>query len=90
MIGHCRKPGETSMSKIDEVVERVERLLVRHAELQRAQKLTEDQLRAVIQDRDSLRSRLNAARGRIESLLDRLPSEPMPVEMPAAERRPVS
>jgi hypothetical protein len=29
----------------------------------------------VTQERDSLRSRLNAARGRIDSLLERLPAE---------------
>jgi len=35
----------------------------------------EQQLASVTQERDSLRSRLNAARGRIDSLLERLPAE---------------
>ena len=63
------------MSKIEELAERVERLLLRHVELQRTNTLLEQQLAAVMQERDSLRSRLNAARGRIDALLERLPAE---------------
>lgn len=63
------------MSKIDELAERVERLLVRHVELQRTNVLLQQQLGAVTQDRDSLRARLTAARGRIDALLERLPAE---------------
>jgi cell division protein ZapB len=63
------------MSKIEELAERVERLLLRHVELQRTNTLLEQQLAAVTQERDSLRSRLNAARGRIDALLERLPAE---------------
>lgn len=63
------------MSKIEELAERVERLLLRHVELQRTNALLEQQLAAVTQERDSLRSRLTAARSRIDTLLERLPAE---------------
>ncbi len=63
------------MSKIEELADRVERLLLRHAELQRTNALLEQQLAAVSHERDNLRSRLNAARSRIDALLERLPTE---------------
>ena len=63
------------MSKLDELAERVERLLLRHEEIKRTTALLEQQLAAVTQERDSLRSRLNAARGRIDALLERLPAD---------------
>jgi chromosome segregation ATPase len=63
------------MSKIEELAERVERLLLRHEEIKRTNGLLERQLAAVTQERDSLRSRLNAARARIDALLERLPAE---------------
>ncbi|MEP7103060.1 MAG: cell division protein ZapB [Burkholderiales bacterium] len=63
------------MSKIEELAERVERLLLRHAELQRTNTLLEQQVAAVTHERDNLRSRLNAARSRIDALLERLPTE---------------
>lgn len=64
------------MSKIEELADRVERLLLRHAELQRTNTLLEQQVAAVAIERDNLRSRLNAARARIDALLERLPAEP--------------
>ncbi len=63
------------MSKIEELADRVERLLLRHDELQRTTVLLEQQLKTVTLDRDSLKSRLNAARSRINTLLERLPTE---------------
>lgn len=60
-------------SPIDQVSERVERLLLRHAELQRTNTLLTEQVNLLTQERDSLRSRLSAARARIDALLDRLP-----------------
>jgi len=65
------------MSKIEELADRVERLLLRHEELRRTNGLLEQQLAAVTHERDSLRSRLNAARSRIDGLLERLPAEPV-------------
>ncbi len=64
------------MSKIDDLAERVERLLLRHAELRRTHDLLVEQVGELTRERDSLRSRLNAARSRIDALLDRLPAEP--------------
>jgi cell division protein ZapB len=63
----------------DELAERIDRLVLRHQELQRANALIGQQLAAVTAERDSLRSRLAAARGRIDGLLARLPAEPTPV-----------
>lgn len=63
------------MSKIQELADRVERLLLRHAELQRTNALLAQQVAAVAHERDNLRSRLNAARSRIDALLERLPTE---------------
>jgi cell division protein ZapB len=65
------------MSKIDELADRVERLLLRHRELQRTNALLQQQLTAVTHERDNLRSRLNAARNRIDVLLERLPRDPV-------------
>ena len=60
-------------SQIDQISERVERLLVRYEELQRTNALLNKQLAELTQERDSLRSRLNAARARVDALLERLP-----------------
>jgi len=64
------------MSKTHDLADRVERLLLRHEELKRTHDLLVQQLGTVTQERDNLRSRLNAARGRIDALLQRLPDEP--------------
>jgi cell division protein ZapB len=63
------------MSKLEDLAERVERLILRHGELQRSLALTEHQLAVVTAERDSLRSRLGAARSRIDALLHRLPAD---------------
>ncbi len=63
-------------SSIDQIAERVERLLLRHAELQRTNALLSQQVAALTQERDSLKSRLQAARARVNALLDRLPISP--------------
>jgi uncharacterized protein (TIGR02449 family) len=60
-------------SQIDQITERVERLLVRYDELQRTNALLSAQVQSLIQERDSLKSRLGAARSRVDALLDRLP-----------------
>ena len=59
--------------QIDQIAERVERLLLRHAELQRTNALLSAQVDILTQERDSLKSRLGAARARVDALLDRLP-----------------
>jgi len=63
------------MSQIEELADRVERLLLRHEEVQRTNTLLREQLAAVAHERDNLRSRLNAARSRIDVLLERLPRD---------------
>ncbi|MDB5999015.1 MAG: hypothetical protein JWP52_714 [Rhizobacter sp.] len=63
------------MSKIEELADRVERLLLRYEETKQTAALLQQQLDAVTQERDSLRSRLSAARNRIDSLIERLPVE---------------
>lgn len=61
------------------LADRVERILIRYEELKRTKALLEERLNLVTTERDSLRSRLFAARSRIDSLLDRLPpSESLP------------
>ena len=61
------------MSRLPDLAERIERLLLRHEEQKRTNTLLEQQLRAVTDERDNLRSRLAAARARIDALIDRLP-----------------
>jgi len=63
------------MSKLEDLADRVERLLLRHEELKRTSLLMEQQLATLGAERDSLRSRLAAARARIDALLERLPAD---------------
>ena len=62
-----------SSTQIDQIAERVERLLVRYEELQRTNALLTEQVEKLTQERDSLKSRLSAARSRVDALLERLP-----------------
>lgn len=63
------------MTKIEQLAERVERLLLRHDELKRTNALLQQRLDVLTSERDSLKSRLAAARARIDVLIDRLPAE---------------
>ncbi len=63
------------MSRFDELAERIERLVLRHEELKRTNALLEQQLSSVTAERDSLRSRLLAARNRIDALIERIPAD---------------
>ncbi|MDO9196596.1 DUF904 domain-containing protein [Rhodoferax sp.] len=63
----------SNQSQIDQIAERVERLLVRYEELQRTNALLSAQVESLSQERDSLKSRLGAARARVDALLERLP-----------------
>ena len=67
-IGHMSAPPQ-----IEQLAERVERLLVRYEELQRTNALLTEQVDLLTQERDSLRSRLSAARARVDALLERIP-----------------
>jgi cell division protein ZapB len=62
------------MATLQELAERLDRLLLRHQELERTNALLQQQLGAVGSERDSLKSRLTAARSRIDALLERLPA----------------
>lgn len=62
------------MSRLPDLADRIERLLLRHDEQKRTNVLLEQQLRNVTDERDNLRSRLAAARARIDALIDRLPA----------------
>jgi cell division protein ZapB len=67
------------MSRITELAERIDRLVIRHEEMTRANALLTEQVQALQTERDNLKSRLAAARARVEALLDRLPlPEPTP------------
>ena len=60
-------------TQINQISERVERLLLRYEELQRTNALLADEVAVLTQERDSLKSRLGAARARVDALLERLP-----------------
>ena len=62
-----------SAAQIEQIAERVERLLVRYDELQRTNALLAQQVEVLTHERDSLKSRLAAARARVDALLERLP-----------------
>ena len=64
------------MATLDELADRIERLVLRHDELKRTNALLEQKLSAVASERDNLKSRLAAARARIDALLERLPAGP--------------
>jgi uncharacterized protein (TIGR02449 family) len=66
----------SNSNQIDQIAERVERLLVRYDELQRTNALLGKQVETLTQERDSLKSRLSAARARVDALLDKLPQAP--------------
>ncbi len=59
---------------IDQIAERVDHLLLRHEELQRTNALLTQQVQALSLERDQLKSRLAAARARVDALIERLPS----------------
>ncbi|MFZ4650190.1 MAG: DUF904 domain-containing protein [Rubrivivax sp.] len=63
------------MSKLHDLADRVDRLLLRHEELTRTNDLLAQQVATLTAERDSLRSRLQAARARVDTLLERLPAE---------------
>jgi cell division protein ZapB len=62
------------MATLQDLAEHLDRLLLRHQELARTNALLLEQLAAVSGERDNLKSRLTAARARIDALLERLPA----------------
>ena len=63
------------MPTLQDLADRVERLLLRQEELARTNALLSQQVQSLGAERDSLKSRLAAARSRIDTLLDRLPAD---------------
>jgi cell division protein ZapB len=59
---------------IDQIAERVDHLLLRHEELQRTNALLLQQVQTLTLERDQLKSRLAAARARVDALIERLPT----------------
>ncbi|TAG32689.1 MAG: DUF904 domain-containing protein [Polaromonas sp.] len=73
---------------IDRVVERVEQLLLRHEEMQRTNALLSAQVNTLTHERDSLKSRLSAARARVDALLARLPENAVASPQPSTTSGP--
>ena len=61
------------INQIDQITDRVERLLLRYEELRRTNALLVEEVDVLTLERDSLKSRLGAARARVDALLERLP-----------------
>lgn len=68
------------MSQLHDLADRVDRLLLRHEELERTNALLQRQLDTLAAERDQLRNRLGTARTRIDELLARLPGSTGPGE----------
>lgn len=64
----------TTPSILEPIAERVELLLKKYEALQHANLLLNQEIEALHKERDSLRSRLKAARARVGDLIERLPA----------------
>ena len=62
------------MATLHDLAERLDRLLLRHQELERTNALLREQVGSIGGERENLKSRLTAARSRIDALLERLPA----------------
>lgn len=63
---------------IEELAQRVDRLLLRHQELLRTQSLLQQEVQRLTQERDHLRAQCQAARQRLDTLIARLATEEPP------------
>lgn len=63
----------TNPTTVDQIADRVEHLLLRHEELQKTNALLQQQVLAISHERDLLKSKLAAARSRVDALIERLP-----------------
>ena len=70
------------MTQLHDLADRVERLLLRHEELKRTNTLLQNELAVLRAERDSLKSRLGAARSRIDALLSKLQPQAQDSEGP--------
>ena len=73
-------PAMAHTPTLDQIADRVERLLLRHAEFQRTNALLVSQLQSLTQERDHLKSRLSAAQARVDALIESLPARPARTE----------
>ena len=78
-------PNQHLTYQIDQITERVTQLLLRYEELQHVNSQMAEQVSVLSQERDSLRSRLSAARARVDALIERLPEATDPSASPFAE-----
>jgi TolA-binding protein len=60
---------------IHQLQDRVERLLLRHEELRRANDLLMQQNAQLTQERDTFKQRLQSARQRVDALMNNLPNQ---------------
>lgn len=60
---------------IDQISDRLERLLLRHEELQRTNALLTQQVRTLTQERDQFKAQQMAARQRLDALIAQLPND---------------
>ena len=77
---YCKAPRMWLMAtheQLEQLSQRVERLLLRHDELQRSNALLQDELDACHRERDLLKMRLSAAKQRMDALIAGLP-QPTP------------
>ena len=63
------------MATMQDLAQRIDRLLLRHEELARTNALLSRQVSQLTGERDNLKSRLAAARARVDALLERLPAD---------------
>ena len=75
-------PNSNQVTQVAQITERVEQLLKRYDELLSSNAQLGEQVIALTHERDSLRSRLSAARARVDSLLERLPENNPPKDVP--------
>jgi cell division protein ZapB len=66
-------PNQYQTDQIGQLTERVEQLLVRYEALQHTHALALEQISSLTQERDSLKSRLDTVRVRVNALIERLP-----------------
>lgn len=76
----------SATNTIQLIVERAERLLVRHEETLRTNSLLASELKQVRAERDLLKSRADAAKTRLDALIERLPAEYL--DSPASTPQP--
>ena len=77
-------------STTDLIADRVERLLLRHEELQRTNALLLQQVRQLGQERDQLQAQCQAARQRLDALLAQLPDPLQPPAQPTPSGEPTT